>query len=501
MRTDGERPGVSRREWAGMAALMTLTLCVGVHLVVATQVIRRDGVTFIEFARGLQRDGVAVIHTEYQHPGYPVLIMAAHRLARVIDVGDSTMGWVYTAQSVTLLFRVLAVIPLYFIGRRMVGAKRAFVGCLLIAILPDLAAYGSDALSDWPNVFFVACGLALLMRSASGGSWWLSGVAGMMAGIAYLMRPEGAIVVVVGGLWAGWQSVVTRHLSRGRAVIAGLALLAGFVMFAGPYMAAKGAVFPKKSIGEFSAVLPEGTSMSVAHAGPVMAAMPLEIEVRAVVMLARRVGEMLVWFFVPMLVVGAIRWFGMPSKGTVERFFVGWLLAVSATLAVWLYVRYGYMSRRHILVMMTVAVFLVPVGIDLIAERLARMLRPSDLGAARNQIAAVILLTGAAICLVKLWGLADTGRQGYIEAAGWLRQNTLGSAVVAVADPRIAFYAERKWVPYDGVAAPAEAGYVVQVSKTKARGLKTDLGTGIEMFEYPGQRHGELSVTIYKQDK
>jgi hypothetical protein len=480
-------------------AVAGLTLIVGLYLLLSMPVIERDGVVFIEFAKGLGQDPRAAIMNQYQHPGYPGIIWSAHGIARAMGASEGLMTWVYSAQAATLLFRVMAVVVLYRVGRRIAGARAAFIGSVLLAILPGMAEYGSDVLSDWPSMFFFSLAMLLLLRSVAEGPWWLFAAAGASAGVGYLVRPECAIVAAIAGMWAAWQVVTGRNWPRGRAVLAGVVLVAGFALPAAPYMAAKGAIFPKKHIGEFSApaVSAAETPRPVAVAG-VDAAGIVKVG-RAVEKLFNRVGEMLSWFFLPMMVIGAIVWLRDPATPRPARFVAGWLMILTTLIVLWLHIRHGYISRRHILPMMAVCVCLVPIGLDALARWLSGRRDGERFARVHRRWVAVLLVAGTAICLYRLWGLADVGRAGYLKAAGWLRSNTPAGAVVAAEDSRIAFYAERKWLDTSGATMPPSADYLAVTGSKKGDDMQPSDETARAVFRYEPGPHGEVSVIIYRR--
>ena len=132
---------------------------------------------------------------EYQHPGYPVLILAASRITELFYKGGQLFLFIYSAQSVSLFFRILSIIALYFIAKELVGDKYAFWSMIILIILPKPAEYGSDALSDWPHMFFLAAGILTLFYGAKYIKWWLFAIAGLAGGLGYMIRPEGAQVI------------------------------------------------------------------------------------------------------------------------------------------------------------------------------------------------------------------------------------------------------------------------------------------------------------------
>lgn len=224
-------------DFINVAILLVVALCIGIYLIVTTAIIAKDGVTFINYAGQLQTDPVRTIVTEFQHTGYPLLILAVHKATGLVHKNVSILSWIYCAQSTTLAFRLLAVIVLYYIGKHLLGARLSFWAILILILLPQPAEYGSDALSDWPNLFFFATGLLLLFYGAASNTWWLFGLTGLAAGSGYLIRPECAVVVVLGSLWLGLQ-LLWPKLTMGKSkTLAALALmLVAFIAVAGPYM-------------------------------------------------------------------------------------------------------------------------------------------------------------------------------------------------------------------------------------------------------------------------
>ena len=156
--------------------LVSIALVLGAYLVVTTVLISKDGVTYIGLAERFSNEPLNVIkgrcagYPEDLPVGYPFLIFAAHRIGAWFGADSSAIAWTYSAQFLTLLCRVLALIPLYFIGKLLVGAKRSFWAAAILIILPYQAQFASDALRDWPHILFLAAGFVFLLvvRCASG---------------------------------------------------------------------------------------------------------------------------------------------------------------------------------------------------------------------------------------------------------------------------------------------------------------------------------------------
>jgi hypothetical protein len=492
-----------------ISILLAVAFCVGIYLVSTTVLIAQDGTNFIEYAKNLETSPIEAMKSEYQHPGYPFLIIVAHKIAKIGHNGSSLWSWIYSAQAVAMIFRLLTVVLLYFVGKKIVGERFSFWAILILILLPDAAEYGSDALSDWPYIFFLSAGFLLLIQGAVSGKWWLFGFSGLAAGMGYLIRPECAQVVVFGTLWLGLQVFYSgRIISKRKAVFAFALLLVGFLIIAGPYMKLKGAVFPKKQLFQFA---PNAQSSEVYEQGiqicsnSVYAAgfAPSDIA-GAWGKLAQRVSETLMWFFVPALLIGVYKYFRKRDWREPERFFTIALIALNVSVMILLYCKFGYMSRRHTLPLVIFTIFYVPAGLEALAswlnEKFSKAIeRLFAVKANADFWFMVLLVIGIAICSPKLLRPIRAEKQSYREAAQWLAKNTNEQDIIAVPDSRIGFYSGRRGVEYNGRAVPKEAQYVVKIFEGKNN---TPSGEEMlrmkEVFSIKGKGK-EAKVVIYRQ--
>jgi len=482
-----------------LVLLAVLATGIGIYLIGTTIIIAKDSIGFIEYARSLQSNPTEAMLKNYQHPGYPLLVLAGHQIVDFLGKGTSVFGWVYCAQSVSLLFRVLALVALYLVGIRLVGEQRSFVAVLILLFLPEPARLGSDALSDWPALFFLAAGFLLLLGGTGEGKWWLFGFAGMVSGAGYLVRPECVQLVVCGAVWLGLQLVrPSRAMPRSKAVTALLMLVVGFAIVAWPYMRLKGAVFPKKQVGRFTSSAGPCDSTNQTHhrepAARYLAGCALAKLVGAVGKLIQRVCETLMWFFVPALVLGLYDWYGKRKRFEPGHFLVAVLVGLNVALMVWLYCNYGYMSRRHVLPMVIFAMFFIPAGLESIARWLS--VNISKCGADKSQQWLVILLVvGICICIPKLVKPIRSDKKNYLQMSRWLAENTAEDAVVAVFDKRISFYAGRKGVKYEAENVPKEADYLVKIiSRQSEPGGQQGPAESTVLFTTPAGGRGTLAV-------
>jgi len=496
------------RDFINLSILLTVALCVGIYLIVTTSIIAKDGTTFIKYAKQLEIAPVKTMIDELQHPGYPWLILTAHKVTGFLQKNASILSWIYCSQSVTLIFRLFAITLLYFIGKQLFEARMSFWAILILILLPNPAEYGSDALSDWPHLFFFVAALFLLFKGAVNKKWWIFGFAGLVAGAGYLVRPECAMSVMLGGLWLGLQLLWPEHtMSRGRALSALVLLLVGFLAIAGPYMNLKGAVFPKKKMGQFTQSSQQlevhaENNYSISEAMYMLQSMPLKIT-KAFVKLVGNTGETLMWFFMPALIVGMYKWFGGRKWYEPEKFFIIAIIVINIPLMIWLYCKHGYMSYRHTLPLLIIPILYIPLGLQELANWFSkRFPKKADLSSEINRNDRfwflVLLLIGICICTPKLFRPIRLEKQGYRAAAQWLNANTDRADIVAVPDIRISFYAQRTGVVYENGNIPANAAYIVRISKNQKN--ETALMEPLDKVEYKyvNKKKRGVDVIIYR---
>ncbi len=496
------------KDLINLSILLTVALFVGIYIIVTTVIIAGDGVVFIKYAKQIEVASVKTMVSEFQHPGYPWLILKAHQMAGFLYKNTSILSWVYCGQGVALIFRLFAVAILYFIGKQLFGVRMSFWAILILIILPKPAEYGSDALSDWPNLCLLAAGLLLLFNGAVNNRCWLFGFVGLASGFGYLIRPECVQLVVLGGLWLGMQYFWSKRImSKGKILSALVLLLVGLVAIAGPYMKLKGAVFPKKKVGLFAQSFQQAevysqNNQSISEPAHASHFIPTNIT-KALCKLVSNVGETLMWFFVPALLIGIYKWFKSRKWHEPEAFFVIGLIVLNVPVMIWLYCRYGYISDRHTLPLLILPILYIPVGLQELAiwfeERFPRKVKfPSEINHDVRFWFMILFLVGISICVPKLFRPIRIEKQGYRAAAMWLKANTDSSDIVAVPDIRISFYAEREGFVYKNGNIPANAVYVVRISEgQKDETALMESSCKVE-YTYVSKRKKGVNIIIHK---
>jgi hypothetical protein len=223
-------------------------------LVSHSEVLARDGVGYIQFAARLGKEPCGeVLRSEQQHPLYPLCILTAHQLLRHLTSNEADcLAWQTSAQLANLLGGVLLALPMFLMGRDLFDRRVGFWGALLFQILPVPARVTADSLSEGTYLLWVAWAMYLAIRGLQTRNppWFL--LCGAAGAFAYLVRPEGALIIVLAGVMLLFMQIVHSWRLpwlRLPACVGGLALAAALT--AAPYWYTIGHVSNKPATREF----------------------------------------------------------------------------------------------------------------------------------------------------------------------------------------------------------------------------------------------------------
>jgi 4-amino-4-deoxy-L-arabinose transferase-like glycosyltransferase len=179
-----------------------------------------------------------------QHPSvtrsplYPLVLAAASKLAPSTE---------FAAGALSLVLGALAAVPLALLARR-IGGRASAVAALGLGSVSCLAASAGWGL---PEPLYL-----LLFLSAASATWSASraptrarsALAGLLAGLTALTRPEGVVWIAILPIWilAGTPAAAARP--RGRLAAAGVAVALALLAYA-PY-----ALWASVSLGRFEPV-------------------------------------------------------------------------------------------------------------------------------------------------------------------------------------------------------------------------------------------------------
>ena len=471
--------------------IQAVAFAVGIYLIATTIVISRDSIGFINFAKNIRQDAVGAMLKNDQHPGYPFIICLTEKVFSSTGL-DPFWSWIWSAQTVSMLCRMGTLIILYFIGRKFIGEKLTFWAVLILACMPSGAETGSDALGDWPHLLVLAAGMLVLIKACQTGRPWLFGIAGLFAGIGYLIRPECVQLVAYAGLWL-LIGFFRNKTAKAKILIfaAAVLLIIGFAIPAAPYMKLKGSVFPKKSL-DFN-VSQEVSVRHIPASTICQAAIAPKALLGAALTLCTRICESFVYFFAVFLPIGIWKRFKDSQPEDVEKFLISVFIALNIAAMIWLFCRHGYMSRRHVLPLVALMIFYVPVGIEACSYWLGGIFSKNNQAIIAPKVWFLILVfAGLCLAMPKLLRPLGSDKAGYRQVAAWLEANTAADDVIIVPDTRISFYAKRKGV--SSVEQAFNVKYMVKVSDADDEYEKI----GQKLFAADKEKSKKTRLAVYK---
>jgi 4-amino-4-deoxy-L-arabinose transferase-like glycosyltransferase len=460
-----------------------------------TAVLFNDGPVFLALAEHAAAGQLETLLQHPFHPLYPLLVAALHAVGAPFGLGLETAGALVSA-----LAGGAAVLALHGFVRRAFGPREGLVAAWLLAFHAGAVDSGGDVQSEALYLALFLAAAAALWRALTEARVGAAFAAGAFAGLAYLTRPEGLGVALVGlGLVAIYT--VRRRFALRRGVALAAAVAAGSAALALPYAAALSAesgrleLTRKKSVGWVvgseghagSGGLATGQAGMEAPKIPGAGRWRLEVQVGGVVPSAgaappgggsdaaakpEEVGpdpyDSLVappWTprgalaatrdllddsagalrpeMLALVLAGVFFLRGRPGR---RAGFVAALVGAYGALLFALAMNVGYVSERHALPPLLLLLGYGAAGALALGRALARLRGTAAGSERRARLATALLLAGvAAICLGKTLrrgGLEDVAER---RAAEWVRAHAPGS-VVAARKRRVAYYAGAPFV-------------------------------------------------------
>src|SRR5204863_1613741 len=154
----------------------------------------------------------------------------------------------FSAQLASNIAAVLLVIPMFYLGKLLFHRAAGFGAAALFQCLPVPAHILSDGLSEALFLLLATSALALAVLAMQGSRRLHFGLCGVFCGLAYLTRPEGALIlaaalIVLVGLQISSQSRSWRQLLTCGTCMTVMAAAVG-----SPYLLATNRISNKPSI-------------------------------------------------------------------------------------------------------------------------------------------------------------------------------------------------------------------------------------------------------------
>lgn len=190
-----------KTDWLLIGVLVALVLPLRLWLICNTEVTARDSIGYIRYALQFeQKPWAKVLQQNHQHPGYPVLVWLTSLPIRAMEDATTAANMTLSAQLVSLVASLVLLVPMYWLGRQFFDRPVSFFATLLYQYLPISAQHLSDGISEPLYLVFLVMGLLQMVHGIRNRSVWRCALGGVFAGLAYLTRPEGALILPALGL-------------------------------------------------------------------------------------------------------------------------------------------------------------------------------------------------------------------------------------------------------------------------------------------------------------
>ncbi len=470
-----------RRRWL-VPAIFLLALAVRWERAWVTPVVNSDCLRFIVMAQSLPAHPIPTLRKDVYHPLQAVVGGAVYLTIFSRLMTNQRMAWIAAMQAVGVVAGAFLAVELFWLARRFGAPQWAAAAAAVLWIVGrKTSGYGADGISDMLFLSLLVGSILLAMQTGLRWHRWKWFVAGMIAGLSYLARPEGvAGVLIFWGALAIYHGWPLPRLLRWRlpprrgpvcALACGLIMLLGFVVVGSPYMMAIGKFTGKKAtvLNDFVATPPA----AVVGSRPVPSVLHSTVGRTTPPQLAaftpwrggiwfkigQELAETLGWapgiimigvFLAQPTLLGRRRW-----RGLVLAWAALWLVVM-----IWLLSTAHYLDNRHSLVLVFLLEAVFALSLAQAAFLCAKVRReigldPSASGGMYRDRAAVGfgLIVGFLGCLPGLISLTHAPQRGlhYIRnTANWIAANTVPDLRVVVprVDDRlslIAYYSQRRY--------------------------------------------------------
>lgn len=428
-----------------LLAMVALTATLHAVSIARSLLPAQDGLKFIRIAHQFQIDPWPdVVRGTDQHPLYPALIAAVEPIVAGF-VGHGPDSWRIAAQLVAAIASVAILFPLFGLTRQLFDERIARIAVVIYALLPIPAEVGHDTLSDSLGLLAIVLSLRLGAMAIASGNWRHALAAGLAGGIGYLARPEAILAPLA--VCLAWAVMHARGLRLRPLLTSPVAPTLGLsaLVLVGGYALVKGQVSEKLALRHGAALGPQAIM-----ARPVPQLLPRGLDDRRWDFTAKEEGDRtpvrspmkalrlvavewwdeLCWGFAIMVFWGLVRGrfiLGLcrdreaATAGRAERLVLGVFAAIFLTALVRHSSTLGYVSGRHTLPLVAIAVPWAAAGTFVCLRGLALKL-PWSLHTAR---AVGILATALVVTTLVAYQLRPSHptRRGHWAAGQWLAKH------------------------------------------------------------------------------
>ncbi len=457
--------------------IILLAFAVRLYVMFHTVVIANDGVIYIEMAKLFEAGRFETSLIANYPPLYPIMILGMHH---VIE------DWVLAGQTVSIIFSCLLLLPLYAMTRRFFNARIALLSVFFAALSPYLVRFSTDVLTEAPYIFLFITAVWLGWGAMTDNRPRLLLLSGLCAGLAYLLRPEGIGVLLVVAAWVLLPVLQPSRRPMLQRILLVCLMGAITLAVAFPYMAymkhetgswrlskkkevavllgirkSNDQAVSEKSVATADArdpaaldspnnfgteLLDEATARPPA---PATLTDHLYVKLRVFLKMLGLFAES----YHPLLMFFAFLGFLLSSYALHNRragiYVLSFVFLYGIVLYRLLLCAY-YLDRRHLVPLAVITLAWAAVGMNALVGWLGERRQRSEGGnLTLHKITAVLLVLTALVMLPKTLKPVRMPKYHQKSVGIWLKSQTHEAPVIMAYNlPRVAFYAEGKYVPY-----------------------------------------------------
>jgi len=511
-----------RRTQVGFLLAILVTTClVQAFAISRATVPALDAVRFANSAQAIDQVGLfGFLRSQTEPPLFAVSVWIVHTILTTI-VGDFRAAWASSVQLAAALPLILLPIPVFSLGKRLVGPRAALLGTVLVVCLPELFRLGADGISDSTHLLWLSLALTLLVAhllptGRPHAPAFPVLFAGAATALALLTRSEAVVLAAAFSVVLSVRGIRRREVPWRPA----FAYAAGLTAILAPYglvlaLAPEEPIMVAGRVASQHAVLldarfesADGEPLSFAPKDPTTSIRRLGITA-AVLQLADKLPK--AFGYVPGIFALVGFWI-LRRRPITDADLLLQIFCALLLVAVLLHTtREGYLSARHLLPFAVAATACLGIGVQAVTGQLLRTLGRANDNGAIPRLAIAMTLVVATISVLYGARPLHPSRTGHRSAADWLARNARGGDRVVDTRGWTGLYSGLATVPYEKsrseLSHPAlrylviedrEVAYDSRRSRTILR-LLEKAGTRVATFPAPGRAsHRAARVQIYE---
>ncbi|HEX7379640.1 MAG TPA: glycosyltransferase family 39 protein [Pirellulales bacterium] len=469
-----------RRQLSTVAALMLLACLVQAWMIWRAVVPAQDCVRYLVVAQSFARDGAtATLRSQGEQPLFPALVWLTHGILSVAGWID-TANWAVALQVAAAIPLVLSVAPVYLLFQRLHGDRAALAATVLYCLLGGVSRLGADGLSDSTHLVFFMVALWCVARYFSppefGSPGWLL-ASGLSTGLALTARCESLVLPVALLATFGWLACSGPKRPTWRQTTIGAASLSlGLALVLLPFLAWCDALSPRAALARLMGRAGAGEAAPLNDFRPGSRADVTEPRwelpgmgrlvfgkkdtstssrfhgyLSAAAKLLHELAQTLHYWLGALALVGlAARWRQLATP--LDR-FMQCLCAMLIAAGIMVAARAGYLSTRHVLLVVVLALGWAGYGSLTLADWLIARGRWPEVEWRRRLANAALALTVIVACGADCRAALHASREAHRQAARWLSEHANPTAAVLDSRGWTALYTGRKTYRYEAAQA------------------------------------------------